>query len=148
MMFGGLGVGLAVAAACLGVQALAGAVGARYFVNSGYRHSTFPRTLNFLRFVGLMLVLMVGNVIQVLAWALLYQSLDAFPDLSTALYFSGVTFTSLGYGDFVLTGDIRMLAPIQAANGLMMFGIATALFIAAVQAAGRQDRNETEQKAD
>ena len=49
------------------------------------------------------------------------------------MYFSGVTFTSLGYGDVVLDGRMRLLAPLQAANGLMMFGITTALFIAAVQ---------------
>ncbi|MDB5376462.1 MAG: hypothetical protein JWR00_908 [Rubritepida sp.] len=51
------------------------------------------------------------------------------------MYFSGVTFTSLGYGDVVLQGRTRLLAPLQAANGLMMFGITTALFIAAVQQA-------------
>ena len=49
------------------------------------------------------------------------------------MYFSGVTFTSLGYGDMLLEGRIRLLAPLQAANGLNMFGITTALFIAAVQ---------------
>ncbi|WP_245513499.1 MULTISPECIES: ion channel [unclassified Mesorhizobium] len=49
------------------------------------------------------------------------------------MYFSGVTFTSLGYGDVVLVGRMRLLAPLQAANGLMMFGVTTALFIAAVQ---------------
>lgn len=49
--------------------------------------------------------------------------------------FSGVTFTSLGYGDVVLDGRIRLLAPLQAANGLMMFGITTALFFSAIQQA-------------
>lgn len=147
-MLSGLGMGLAVAAACLGIQAMAGAVGARYFVTSANQKAAFPRLLTFARFVGLMLVLMAGNFVQVLAWALLYQSLDAFPDLGTALYFSGVTFTSLGYGDFVLTGDIRLLAPIQAANGLMMFGIATALLIAAVQEAGRRNRNRASEPVD
>jgi len=49
------------------------------------------------------------------------------------MYFSGVTFTSLGYGDVVLDGRMRLLGPLQAANGLMMFGITTAIFISAVQ---------------
>ena len=66
-------------------------------------------------------------------WALLYKGLGAFEGFETALYFSGVTFTSLGYGDVVLDGRMRLLAPLQAANGLMMFGITTAIFIAAVQ---------------
>ena len=64
---------------------------------------------------------------------MLYRALGAFEDFETALYFSGVTFTSLGFGDVVLHGRMRLLAPLQAANGLMMFGITTALFIAAVQ---------------
>ena len=67
--------------------------------------------------------------------ALLYSALGAFEDFETAMYFSGVTFTSLGYGDVVLDGRMRLLGPLQAANGLMMFGITTALFIAAVQQA-------------
>ncbi len=36
------------------------------------------------------------------------------------------------YGDVVLNGRMRLLAPLQAANGLMMFGITTAIFIATV----------------
>ena len=80
-----------------------------------------------------MLMLMIGNIVQIAFWALIYSVLGAFEDFETALYFSGVTFTSLGYGDVVLTGRMRLLAPLQAANGLMMFGITTAVFIAAVQ---------------
>jgi Ion channel len=60
-------------------------------------------------------------------------ALGAFEDFETALYFSGLTFTSLGYGDVVLGGRVRLIAPLQAANGLMMFGITTGLFIAAFQ---------------
>jgi hypothetical protein len=81
----------------------------------------------------LMILLMIGNVIQITIWALLYRTLGALGDFETALYFSGVTFTSLGYGDVVLQGRMRLLAPLQAANGLMMFGITTALFMSAVQ---------------
>jgi CBS domain containing-hemolysin-like protein len=54
------------------------------------------------------------------------------------VYFSGVTFTSLGYGDVVLPRQVRLLAPLQAANGLMMFGISTALFIACVETVTRR----------
>jgi hypothetical protein len=82
-----------------------------------------------------MIVLMLGNIFQVAFWAVLYRVLGAFEDFETAMYFSGVTFTSLGYGDVVLDGRIRLLAPLQAANGLMMFGITTALFFSAIQQA-------------
>jgi hypothetical protein len=51
------------------------------------------------------------------------MALGASQEFETALYFSGLTFTSLGYGDVVLNGRVRLIAPLQAANGLMMFGI-------------------------
>jgi hypothetical protein len=44
-----------------------------------------------------------------------------------------VTFTSLGYGDIVLTGKWRTLASIQAANGVIVFGWTTALIFDFIQ---------------
>ena len=66
-------------------------------------------------------------------WAVLFHGVGAFKSFEQALYFSGVTFTSLGYGDLVLPRDARLLAPLEAATGLMMFGITTAMFIAALR---------------
>ena len=42
--------------------------------------------------------------------------------LSAALYFSAETYTSLGYGDVVPTGDLRLLAGVEALNGLLLIG--------------------------
>jgi len=80
----------------------------------------------------LMLVLSIGSIVQMIAWALVYMALGQFGDFETALYFSGVTFTSLGFGDITLVGTARLLAPLQAANGLMMFGFSTAVLINAL----------------
>jgi hypothetical protein len=126
--------GLLAMSACLAFQATASVVAARYFVWAS-RQPLGPRPWRaiFLQFSILMIVLMLGNIVQIAFWALLYSTLGAFEDFETSIYFSGVTFTSLGYGDVVLHGRMRLLAPLQAANGLMMFGITTALFIAAVQ---------------
>ena len=69
-------------------------------------------------------------------WALLYlfdPLITALPDLETAFYFSMVTFTTLGFGDVVLTGPWRMLASIQAANGVIIFGWTTALIFYFIQ---------------
>ena len=63
-------------------------------------------------------------------WAVVYLHLPGiteFTDWQTAIYFSMVTFTTLGYGDFVLSGEWRTLASVQAANGVIMFGWTTAL---------------------
>ena len=75
-------------------------------------------------------------VLEAGLWALFYlfdPLITALPDLETAFYFSMVTFTTLGFGDVVLTGPWRMLASIQAANGVIIFGWTTALIFYFIQ---------------
>jgi hypothetical protein len=85
---------------------------------------------------GLTVWMFLAIVIEVWLWALLYLFHPLFstlPDLETAFYFSMVTFTTLGYGDVVLTGQWRILASIQAANGVIIFGWTTALIFYFIQ---------------
>jgi voltage-gated potassium channel Kch len=56
----------------------------------------------------------------------------ALSSLEEALYFSMVTFTTLGYGDVTLSDRWRLLASFEAANGTIMFGWTTALIMAVV----------------
>jgi voltage-gated potassium channel Kch len=53
--------------------------------------------------------------------------------VETALYFSMVTFTTLGYGDVVLDERWRLMAAFEAANGIIIFGLTTAAVVAVVQ---------------
>lgn len=66
-------------------------------------------------------------------WAAFYVAVGAIPDFEAALYFSTVTFTTLGYGDLTLQTNWRLLTSFQAANGIIMFGWTTAIVMAAVQ---------------
>jgi hypothetical protein len=75
-------------------------------------------------------------VLEAWLWALLYlfsPLISSLPDMETAFYFSMVTFTTLGFGDVVLTGQWRTLASIQAANGVIIFGWTTALIFYFIQ---------------
>lgn len=75
-------------------------------------------------------------VTEALIWAQVYlwnHFITELPDIETALYFSMVTFTSVGYGDIVLKGSWRMLASIQGANGVIIFGWTTALIFTYIQ---------------
>ena len=77
-----------------------------------------------------------GAVIEALLWAVVYlaiPSITGLPNLETALYFSMATFTTVGYGDVVLTGGWRMLSSIQAANGMIIFGWTTAVIFYFIQ---------------
>ena len=77
-----------------------------------------------------LLVVMVFcvHIVQIWIWALLYLYLDSvhLHTVADALYFSTVTFSTVGFGDIVLSPDIRMLSAIEAANGFLIFGWTTA----------------------
>jgi len=81
------------------------------------------------------LVLLMSAVIllESMLWAGLYVMVGALATMSEALYFSLVTFTTLGYGDITLHEPWRMLAAFQAANGILMFGWTTAIIVAVAQ---------------
>lgn len=132
-----LALGFLAMLACLALQAGSSVIGALYFNDRAKRPlGRRPYLEIFLQFAGLMLLLMLGAVVQMAIWAVLYRALGALGDFENALYFSGVTFTTLGYGDVLLDGRARLLAPLEAANGVLMFGITTALLIAAVERTG------------
>ena len=62
-------------------------------------------------------------------WAGLFIVLGAFEALEPALYFATVSLTTLGFGDVILSQDVRLLSAIVAANGLVMFGLSTAFLL-------------------
>ena len=84
--------------------------------------------------------LFLATILQVWAWATLYLVLGALGSIETAVYFSTVTFTTLGFGDVTLGENWRLLSSFEAANGLLMFGWSTALIFAAVQWVYGRDR--------
>jgi hypothetical protein len=79
------------------------------------------------------LILFIVALLEALAWAAAYLALGALKGLEQALYFSTVTFTTLGYGEIVLDERWRLLASFEAANGIIMFGWSTAIVMAVVQ---------------
>lgn len=78
------------------------------------------------------LMMFLAALLEAGTWAAVYLAVGAIPDLETALYFSTVTFTTLGYGDVTLDVGWRLLASLQAANGTIMFGWTTALVMAVI----------------
>jgi len=84
--------------------------------------------------MGLMLGLTCGllliHLAEISIWGLFYFWQDCLPDAESAFYFSGVTYTTVGYGDLVLAKPWRMLAPLEALTGALMFGLSTGLFFA------------------
>jgi hypothetical protein len=65
-------------------------------------------------------------------WAAAYLLIGAMPDAESAFYFSGVTYTTVGYGDLVLPLRWRMLGPLEGMTGILMCGLSGAFFFAVV----------------
>jgi hypothetical protein len=80
--------------------------------------------------MGVLLVLFVGHLVQIGVWAFLFIQLGQFADLATAYYHSTVNFATLGYGDIVMEERWRLLGALQAASGVLMFGLSTSTLFA------------------
>ncbi|HUE67896.1 MAG TPA: potassium channel family protein [Candidatus Acidoferrum sp.] len=74
-----------------------------------------------------LLLLVAAQLVQIAAWAALFLGCGEFDDFSTAFYHSAVNFTTLGYGDIVMSPAWRLLGPLEAIAGLLMFGVSTAV---------------------
>ena len=96
------------------------------------QHGDITRLEHILMLSGVMLIMLVGNLVQMAIWAGLFVLLGEFGDFATALYHSAVNYAGLGYGDIVMSERRRLLGPLEAANGVLMFGVSTALMTAAV----------------
>ena len=71
---------------------------------------------------GMVFALLGLHLLEMFAWAasLVYSGLV--PDWRMAGFFAGNTYTTIGYGNFVLPDGWKMLAPIIAISGLFTFG--------------------------
>lgn len=76
-----------------------------------------------------MLFTLVAHLIEIAFWAVLFVICGEFPELGTAYYHSAVNYTTLGYGDLIMTPSWRLLGPLEAANGMLMFGVSTAMIL-------------------
>jgi Ion channel len=88
-------------------------------------------------FTTLMLVRIAGwiillHLVEIALWAFLYTWKHGMPDLSSAFYFSAVTYTTTGYGDLVLPNEWRLVGGVEALTGILMCGWSAAFFFAVV----------------
>ena len=68
---------------------------------------------------------------EVWLWAAGFTLIGVVDDFETALYFSTITFSTVGYGDVVPHPEWRMLAALEGVNGFLLIGWSTAYLIAA-----------------
>jgi ion channel len=94
---------------------------------SALRRTAWPR----LHLMGVMVatvtVLIVAHTVETLVWALAYLIFGVAPAGSDLLYFGFVNYTTLGYGDITPLEAWRLIGPMTAMNGILMFGWSTAV---------------------
>jgi hypothetical protein len=78
-------------------------------------------------------ILMAAHVLEVFVWSLAYSIVDAAPAGTNLVYFAFVNYATLGYGDVVPVEGWRLLGPITAMNGALMFGWSTAVIYEVLQ---------------
>jgi Ion channel len=72
-------------------------------------------------------ILMITHTLEVLVWSLAYSMANVTSAGVDLFYFAFVNYTTLGYGDVLPVERWRLLGPITAMNGVLLFGWSTAL---------------------
>jgi hypothetical protein len=126
-----LAIGLGMYALTLWVQMVPVAILLR-IATSKNPHSllrpSYAANLILLQFVGV--ILLLGHLVNIALWAILFCLCGEFAGFESAYYHSAVNYSSLGYGDIVMSARWRLLGPLEAIDGIIMFAISTALFFA------------------
>jgi hypothetical protein len=82
-------------------------------------------------------VMMVAHFSEVMVWSLAYAIVDAAPAGADPVYFAFVNYTTLGYGDVTPVERWRLLGPMTAMNGVLLFGWSTAVIFEVLRRTAR-----------
>jgi hypothetical protein len=99
-------------------------------IEAGYTGLQFWKNLTIMTLV--MLITAGAHLIQIALWAVALLFCRAISDFEKAFYVSAQNYTALGYGDVLLPDRWHLLGPLEAINGLLFFGLSTALLFAVV----------------
>jgi len=127
-------IGLPLMLLCLVVQTVVAFWCVRYYMNHS---SHIGSGRGFLAGIRPLLVasvgMMFGTLVQIMLWGGLFLWLGEFEQAYDAIYHSAVNFTSLGYGDIVMSRERKLLGPLEAVNGVLMLGMSAAAMMAILQ---------------
>ena len=82
-------------------------------------------------------ILMTAHLVEVGVWAASYRWLGVTPEGVDSFYFAFVNYTTLGYGDILPVKQWRLLGPLAAMNGMLLFGWSVAVIYDVLRAVTR-----------
>jgi hypothetical protein len=94
---------------------------------AGLQRTSRPRLHLMTVMVVTALALMIAHTAEIAVWSLAYAAVGAAPAGSDLLDFAFVNYTTLGYGDVTPLKEWRLVGPMTAMNGILMFGWSTAV---------------------
>ena len=74
--------------------------------------------------------ILLAHTSQTAIWSWVWLRNDALADWNEAVYFSLVTYTTVGYGDITLDPGLRVFGTFAGVAGVLGFGISSAFLIA------------------
>ena len=90
-------------------------------------HSAWPSVRSVIVMMATVSILMTAHVVEIGIWAVSYAALHVIEDRTQAFYFAFINYTTLGYGDVLPVPRWRLLGPVSAMCGIMLFGWSTAV---------------------
>jgi voltage-gated potassium channel len=124
---------LVLVSACVAIHTVGMFLGVRWLQRLWPRHDAdYIPTRTFLLIVRVVYGLLILHLLQITVWAVFYQIRGCFGDLSTSFYFSATSYSTLGYGDVLLTGKWRIFGAVEAVTGVLMFGWSTGILFTVV----------------
>jgi hypothetical protein len=82
---------------------------------------------------GATLLALAGHLLEIGLWALTFELCGEFSNFAAAFYHSAVNYTTLGDDTVVMSVRWRLLGPLEASVGMLMFGVSTAMIFAVIQ---------------
>ena len=79
------------------------------------------------------MLLLAAHLVEIGLWALVLERCGEFSNFGAAYYHSAVNYTTLGDSAFAMSARWRLLAALEAGNGMLMFGVSTAAIFAVIQ---------------
>ena len=71
-----------------------------------------------------------AHLAQIALWAVAFLLCGQVSTLETAVYLSAQSYAAIGYGDVPLSERWRLLGPLEAINGLLLFGLSAGVLFA------------------
>jgi hypothetical protein len=81
---------------------------------------------------GTVLAALAAHLVEMGLWAVVFLICGEFADFRVAYYHSAVNYTSLGYGDIIMSPAWRLLGPLETADGMLLFGVSTGMIFAVI----------------